>query len=190
MSLDGSQLHEHTSASLESDRSDAVCSLNSTPATPMSNTGTKSKIVPKFRAFSFRLTFRAVSSNAIDKGALLKEHVSNRMALQRPLYVTSQIAFYDDSQLSGEPDIDGFLPIELQGYVQTNNGARVPAMKKWIEDADWTAISGGLASDKDFNINMQKSEDANNAWTRLIIFGSVGMNNHGREAQKNARKVG
>ncbi len=63
-------------------------------------------------------------------------------------------------------------------------------MKKWIEDADWMAISGGLASDKDFNINMQKSEDANNAWTRLIIFGSVGMNNHGREAQKNARKVG
>jgi len=164
MSLDGSQLHEHTSASLESDCSDAVCSLNSTPATPMSTTGTKSKIVPKFRAFSFRLTFRAVSSNAIDeRRALLKEHVSDRMALQRPLYVTSQIAFYDDSQISGEPDIDGFLPIELQGYVQTNNGARVPAMKKWIEDADWTAIFGGLASDKDFNINMQKSEDANNA---------------------------
>ncbi len=46
MSLDGSQLHDYTSASLESD---AVCSLNITAATaPMSNTGTKSKIVQNF----------------------------------------------------------------------------------------------------------------------------------------------
>ena len=43
---------------------------------------------------------KADFSNAVDKsdkGALLPEHISNRMALERPLYVTSQIAFYDAS---------------------------------------------------------------------------------------------
>ncbi len=70
MSLDGSQLHDYTSASLESD---AVCSLNITADTaPMSNTGTKSKIVPNFWAFIFRLTVRVDLSNTIEKGALLK----------------------------------------------------------------------------------------------------------------------
>jgi hypothetical protein len=35
------------------------------------------------------------------------------MALEMPLYVTSQIAFDDASRLSGEPDIDGFDSIAL-----------------------------------------------------------------------------
>ncbi len=108
MSLDGSQLYEDTRASQDSD---AVNRLNST--TPMSNTGTKSRIVPKFRALSFRMTVKADLSNAVDKGALLQEHISNRMALERPLYVTSQIAFYDASRLSGDSDIGGFDSIEL-----------------------------------------------------------------------------
>ena len=177
MSIDVSQLYEDSIASQDSD---AVNSLNST--TPTSDTGTKSRNIPKFRAFSFRMTFKADFSNAVDKRALLREHISNRMRLERPRYVTSQIAFYDDSRLSGEPDIDGFVSIELHGYVQTNNGTRVPAMQLWIEEADWTAIPG-------FENNMQRFEDESEAWTtRLNIFGSVGMNNHGRA--KNARKVG
>ncbi len=108
ISLDGSQLYEDIIASQDSD---AVISLNST--TPMSNTGTKSRIVPKFRALSFRTTIKADLSSAVDKGALLQEHISIRMALERPRYVTLQIAFYDVSLLSGEPNIDGFDSIEL-----------------------------------------------------------------------------
>ncbi len=62
----------------------------------------------------FRTTVQADLSNSVDKGALLQEHISNSMALERPLYVTSQIAFYDAaSRLSGEPDIDGLDSIEL-----------------------------------------------------------------------------
>ena len=183
MSIDVSQLYEDSIALQDSD---AVNSLNST--TPTSDTGTKSRNIPKFRAFSFRMTFKADFSNAVDKRALLREHISNRMRLERPRYVTSQIAFYDDSRLSEQPDIDGFVSIELHGYVQTNNGTRVPAMQLWIEEADWTAIPGGLAGDKDFEKNTQRFEDESEAWTRLNVFGSVGMNNHGRA--KNARKVG
>ena len=171
MSIDVSQLYEDSIASQDSD---AVNSLNST--TPTSDTGTKSRNIPKFRAFSFRMTFKADFSNAVDKRALLREHISNRMRLERPRYVTSQIAFYDDSRLSEQPDIDGFVSIELHGYVQTNNGTRVPAMQLWVEEADWTAIPGSLAGDKDFENNMQRFEDENYALTRLNIFGRVGMN--------------
>ncbi len=106
-SLDGSQLYEDTIASQDSD---AVNSLNGT--TPTSNTGTKSTIVPKFRALSFRKTVKADLSNAVDKRALLQEHISNHMELERPLYVTLQIAFYDASRLSGAPDIDCFDSID------------------------------------------------------------------------------
>ncbi len=117
----------------------------------MSNTGTKSIIVPKFRTLSFRMIAKADLLNAVDKGALLHEHISNRMARERPFYGTSQIAFYDASRLSGEPDIDGFVSIELHGYVQTNNCTRVPALKKWIEEADWTAIPTKISkTNKDF----------------------------------------
>jgi hypothetical protein len=59
------------------------------------------------------MTVQADLSHSVDKGALLPEHISNRMALERPLHVTSQIAFYDASRLSGEPDIDGFDSIQL-----------------------------------------------------------------------------
>ncbi len=55
MTLDGSQLYEDTIAS---QASDAVNNWNST--TPMSNTGTKSRIVPKFRALSFERQLRLI----------------------------------------------------------------------------------------------------------------------------------
>ena len=171
MSIDVSQLYKDRTALQDSD---AVDSLNST--TPPSDTGTKSRNIPKFPAFSFRMTFNADLSNAVDKRALLLEHISNRMRLRRPCYVISQIAFYDDLRLSGQPDIDGFVSVELHGYVQTNNGTRVPAMQLWVEEADWTAIPGSLAGDKDFENNMQRFEDENDALTRLNFFGSVGMN--------------
>jgi hypothetical protein len=41
-----------------------------------------------------------------------------------PLYVTLQIAFYDDSQLSGEPKMVGFVSIALHGYIQTPDKQR------------------------------------------------------------------
>jgi hypothetical protein len=158
--------------------------------TPMSNTGTKSRIVPKFRALSFRMTVKADLSNAVDKGALLHEHISNCMALERPFYVTSQIAFYDALRLSGEPDVDGYVSSELHGYVQTNNGTRVPAIKKWIEEADWTAIAGGLAGDKIFQRQYAELRRRKQCLDPAHYFGSVWMNNHGREAPKNVRNVG
>ena len=190
MSLEGSELYGDTSASMAD--SDTVDSLNSTA--PMRQTGTKSsqkeQNPPKFKAWSFRLTIKADFAGAVDKGKRLKEHISERTVIGRPTCVTSQIAFYDASLLSAVPDSDGLVSIALHGFVQTRNGIRVKTMREWIGDAVWTPVPCGLASDAEFKQNMQRFSDANDAWTQIITYGSVGMNNHGREAQKNARKVG
>ncbi len=77
--------------------------------------------------------------------------------------------------------------IVLHRYVQTDNATRVSSMQKWIE-AVWTQVPCGWACNTDFQNNVQRLEDANDA--RLIFFGIVGMNNYRCEAQKNARKVG
>ncbi len=107
MPLDGPQLYEDTIASQDSD---AVNSLNST--TPISNAGTKPRIVPKFRALNFERQLRLIHRMQSTREPFCKS-TSNRMALERPLYVTLQIAFYDASLTSGEPDIDCFDSIEL-----------------------------------------------------------------------------
>ena len=186
MSLEGSELYGDTRVSMAD--SDAVNSLNSTVL--MRQTGTKSSATAKFRAWSFRLTIKADFASAVDKRKCLQEHISGRTLLDRPQSVTSQIAFYDATLLSGVPDSDGLVSIALQGYVQTKNGTRVGTMQEWIESAVWTPVPGGLASDADFKHNMQRSEDANDSWTQFVTFGSVGMNNHGRATQRNTRKVG
>ena len=190
MSFEGSELYGDTSASMAD--SDTVASLNSTA--PMRQTGTKSsqkeQNPPKFKAWSFRLTIKTDFAGAVDKERRLKEHVSERTMIERPCCVTSQIAFYDASLLSAVPDSDGLVSIALHGFVQTRNGTRVKTMHAWIQDAVWTPVPCGLASDAEFKQNMQRFSDANDAWTQIITYGSVGMNNHGREAQKNARKVG
>ena len=159
-------------------------------AAPMRQTGTKSSGPPKFKAWSFRLTIKADVAGAVDKERRLKEHISERTMIERPCCVTSQIAFYDASLLSAVPDSDGLVSIALHGFVQTRNGTRVKTMHAWIQDAVWTPVPCGLASDAEFKQNMQRFSDANDAWTQIITYGSVGMNNHGREAQKNAIKVG
>ena len=92
------------------------------------------------------MTIKADLSNTVDKANLLREHLSNRTVHDRPTYVTSQIAFYDASQLSGVPDSDGLVSIVLDRYVQTNKGIFVTAMQNWIEFAVWTPVPGGLKS--------------------------------------------
>ena len=109
MSLDRSEdsgLYEDSSASMMD--SDAVNSLNSTAR----------KTGPNFCSWGFRFTIKADFASAVDKGKRLKEHISERTVHGRPESVTSQIAFYDATLLSGVPDSDGLVSIALQGYVQ------------------------------------------------------------------------
>ena len=153
MSLDGPESYEDTSASTL----DSANSLNSTARTART-TGTKSICAPKFCSWSFRLTIKTDFAGAVDKERRLKEHISERTMIERPCCVTSQIAFYDASLLSAVPDSDGLVSIALHGFVQTRNGTRVKTMHAWIQDAVWTPVPCGLASDAEFKQKCRGSQ--------------------------------
>ena len=44
-------------------------------------------------------------------------------------------------------------------------------------------------SDDDFKANMRRFQDPSDPWTQLTVFGRVGANNAGRNAEGQARKV-
>ena len=134
MSLEGSEIYGDTSVA----DSDSVHSLNSTA--PMCKTGTISSVPPKFKAWSFRLTLKADFASAVDKGKCLQEHISGRTLLVRPQSVTSQIAFYDATLLSGVPVSDGLVSIALLGYVQTRNGSGLSLLCGRRSLAAWRAM--------------------------------------------------
>jgi hypothetical protein len=100
---------------MSSDGSQSTASSKSTSA--------KSRSGILFRAWSFRLTIKADLSNAVDKANYLKEHMSNRTVIERPLYVSSLIAFYDASQLSGVPDSDDLVS-RLEESMKINEATR------------------------------------------------------------------
>ena len=151
----------------------------------------------RHKAWSFEDTFQISCSERTQADgpgdlqqniSFVRHRIRERLQSEQPRTVSSVTIFFDSSLLSRMSDS---ISIAVRGYIQSTQAIVSTSMKNWISSAfSWTPVTGGLASNADFQNNMLRSEDANDAWTRLIIFGSVGMNNHGREAQKNARKVG
>ena len=110
--------------------------------------------------------------------------LSNRAAAEKPFSVTLISTFCNESELSGEPDSNGLVSIEVYGYVQTKNATPISTVQKLIESASWKPVTvpGGLMSDRDFN-NISES------CALLYLFGKIGLNNAGREEARSARKV-
>ncbi len=113
--------------------------------------------------------------------------IRDQLRNEQPTTVSSVTIFFYSSLLSS---MSCSISIAVRGYIQSTQAIVLTSMKNWISSAFlWSPVTGGLASNADFQNNMKRSEDANYAWTQLIKFGSVWMNNHRHEAQKNARKV-
>ena len=138
-----------------------------------------------FRAWSFQCTVKAnllSCTTTQQREKLLSDLLSNRAA-EKPLSVTSISTFCHESQLSGEPDSNGLVSIEVYGYVQTKNATPISTMQKLIESASWKPVPGGLMSDRDF-------KKISESCALLYLFGKIGLNNAGREEARIARKVG
>ena len=129
-------------------------------------------------------------SNAVEKGKLLKEHLSDRTGHSMPKSVIGVVVFCDESQLLVLPDNHGLVTIELLGYVQAKDATPHSTMTKWLDSATWTPVPGGLTSDHAYMSNVHRSADPHAEWARLLVFGGIGANNVGRAAEKNARQVG
>ena len=142
-----------------------------------------------FRARSFQLT---ISANLLhgtttqERRKILTELLSNRAAAEKPFSVTLISTFCYESQLSGEPDSNGLISIEVFGlwigYVQTKNTTPISTMQKSIESASWKPVPGGLTSDRDF-------KEISESCALLYLFEKIGLNNAGSEEAQSARKV-
>jgi hypothetical protein len=152
----------------------------------------KSRIGSLFRCWQFQIMFKADlrnGSNAVEKGKLLTTHLRDRTGHSMPMSVIGVVVFCDGSLFSALPDSNGLVSIELLGYVQSKNGIPHSTMHTWLGCAAWKPVPGGLTSDNEYMSNMRRSDDSNDEWTRLLVFGRIGANNVGRSAEKNARMV-
>ena len=121
---------DNASASMvASDREQVDCDkVSSNGSALMSGSKTQQKRSMKFRAWSFQLTINANLLNFTttqQKRKLLTELLSNRAAAEKPFSVTSLSTFCDDSLLSGQPNSNGLVSIEVHGYAQTKHGTSV-----------------------------------------------------------------
>ena len=126
---------DNASASMvASDREQEDCNeVSSNGSALTSGSKTQQKRSMKFRAWSFQLTINANLLNFTttqQKRKLLTELLSNRAAAEKPFSVTSISTFCNESQLSGEPDSNGLVSIEVYGYVQTKNATPISTMPR------------------------------------------------------------
>jgi hypothetical protein len=183
-----------SSASSDDDGCDSMMSPNDISGSSCAQLNRKRKSMTgcRFRAWSFRMTFKSNFGHATtvqEKGTLLTEHISSRTGHTRPLCVTCVIVFCDESVLSGPPNSAGLVSIVVQGYIQSNDAWPLSTPTRWIDYASWKPVPGGLTSDAEFFTNMRKFENTSNTWTRLTVFGKLGLNNEGRSAERQARQV-
>ena len=59
----------------------------------------------------------------------------------------------------------------------------------WFPDAKWAPVPGGLADHPDFLRYMSLVENTAGPWFKLSVFGELGLNNAGRRAARENRKV-
>ena len=120
----------------------------------------------------------------------LIQHLQTRTAHARPRCVQSITISADlTTFISARPDVTPTVSIVIVGYVQTKS-CREFTMTNWLRDATWNPVSGGLCSNSEFLADMKRADDPSMpGWCKLPIFGELGLNNQGRNAAKNARKV-
>ena len=142
--------------------------------------------------WKFLDTIRAdVSHGGFDqKKQQLIQHFQTRTAHDRPRCVQSITIFSDlTAFISARPDEAQTVSIAIVGCVQTKP-SRTFAMNSWIPSATWNPVSGGLCSNSDFLADMERANNPSMpGWCKLPIFGELGLNNQGRNAARNERKV-
>ncbi len=106
-----------------------------------------------------------------------------------PTSITCVAVFCDEPLFSVPPNSAGLVSIVVQGYVQAKHATVPSTMKNWIDSPTWEPIPGGLTSNNDFMTNMRRFNDPTDLMTQLMVFGRVGANNAGRNAEGQARKV-
>jgi hypothetical protein len=178
-------------------------SVSSSPARTISTAPNKTvKDRQRFSCWTFHSTVSADSTalnggratgcvTLRDRQTFLRAHIKSRLENTMPAFVTFVTAFYDTSIVSGALLEGGSISIPLRGYVQTRarTNCEITTVQKWIPSALWNPVRGGLASDSEFRADITRSEDPNDQWTQMILFGSLSLNNQARSEKKQMREA-
>ena len=118
----------------------------------------KNNRTTKYRSFCLEMEFQADFPIDIQRHdatlnptqvriKLLTDHLRLCTGNDRPTSVTSHTMFFDASLLSRSPDRNSFA-IQLEGYVQTNNGTSVARMSS-------SSVAGWMPSGSPFQADWQ-----------------------------------
>ena len=185
------------SGSVDRSELDSLNSSGSTSSPARTAPSKRVRVRERFSAWSFHATFSAASTalNATggvplpDRQTLLRAHIRSRIENTMPAFVTFVTAFYDASIISGV--LPEGVSISLRGYVQTraHTNCEITTVQKWIPSAVWNPVRGGLASDSGFKADTSRSEDPNDLWTQMSVYGSLSLNNSARLERKKLREA-
>ena len=145
----------------------------------------------KFMSWRFLDTIQAdvLAGEFEDRKRQLIEHFRTRTTPDRPICVLSVTIFADLKPLIlALPNENPTVSIAITGYVQTKPSSQ-SRMTKWIPSATWDPVPGGLCSNGEFLADMDRLNDLTLSWYKLPIFGELGLNNRGRTAARDKRKV-
>lgn len=171
-----------------------LSSLNSTQSSCTSTTSRKKQIRHRFSSWTFQLTIntnaaalngeRASGSVSIqERQKHLLQHLRSRIANPNimPHIVTFVEAYFDSSAISCALSEGISISIPLHGFVQTraHTNCEISTMQAWFP-ASWSPVPGGLSSNQEFKDNVRRSDDPNNTWAKLSVFGSLSLNNKAR----------
>jgi hypothetical protein len=191
-------------ASTEQDVHDSDSDLDTSTSTQSASTRTtarKKQVRHRFSSWTFQLTF-STDSAALNGGPAsvplqerqkyLLEHIRSRIINtdKMPRIVTFVEAYYNASIISGALADGISISIPLLGFVQTRacTNCEISTMQFWFP-ASWAPVPGGLSSNQEFKDNARRSEDPTNTWTKLCVFGSLGLNNTARGEKRQLMKV-
>ena len=152
------------------------------------------RVRDQFRAWIFHYTIQTdllgeegVSTD--EKKCMLAEHLRTRLGHNRPKAVSSVTVFCDFSLVLVPPtDISPLVSVPIVGFVQSESRT-VHTIIPWFPDAKWAPVPGGLADHPDFLRYMSLVENTAGPWFKLSVFGELGLNNAGRRAARENRKV-
>jgi hypothetical protein len=131
---------------------------------------------------------RASGSVSIqERQKVLLEHLRARIANPNimPHIVTFVEAYSDSSVISCALSEGISISIPLHGFVQTraHTNCEISTMQAWFP-ASWSPVPGGLSSNQEFRLNfrdnVRRSDDLNNTWAKLSVFGNLSLNNKAR----------
>ena len=142
--------------------------------------------------FQYRLQTDILGVHGVstdEKKTLLVEHLQTRLGHLRPRAVLSVTVFCDFEMVFRlPPDGSSLISIPIVGFVQSESRTAL-TMTQWFPDAKWAPVPGGLADHPDFLRYMSLVENTAGPWFKLSVFGELGLNNAGRRAARENRKV-